>query len=374
MAITAQASFTLLRFEWTPPDRLDVAGTWVGVENGDLSNATLILHGPRSVHRLEPVQGVSGHMRNWSAVFSWPGDPESVERAELVLGSTLVVELPSSDSKQARRRFGRTRLAVRELEQQGAAASGPEVDGDVLAVHAAMVAAQEEAAEARDELARLQAEVERARELAKRERARRESDAARLHEAMGTLRGLAEDSLQKEREATRRVSSQLDEVEASISGAQAEAAQLREQAQAAVAGRDEAAEQVRLQHSEIERLRAKLDQLTRDARELSERARVELEAARTQLREQEQASATSTAELTELRAAYDGARQEAARAGARLAGVEAELVAARQAQEEAERLRTEVADAQLGFEAATAEAERLRSKLTALREVFEQGV
>ena len=349
MAITAQASFTLLRFEWTPPDRLDVAGTWFGVENGDLSNATLILYGSRSVHRLEPVQGVSGHMRNWSAVFSWRGDPESVERAELVLGSALVVELPSSDSKQARRRFGRTRLAVRELEQQGAAASGPEVDGDVLAVHAAMVAAQEEAAEARDELARLQAEVERAREQAKRERARRESDAARLHEAMGTLRGLAEDSLQKEREATRRVSSQLDEVEASISGAQAEAAQLREQAQAAVAGRDEAAEQVRLQHGEIE-------------------------AARTQLREQEQASAASTAELGELRAAYDGARQEAARAGARLEGVEAELVAARQAQEEAERLRTEVADAQLGFEAATAEAERLRGKLTALREVFEQGV
>jgi len=32
MAITDQISFTLLRFEWTPTDRLDVVGSWAGVD------------------------------------------------------------------------------------------------------------------------------------------------------------------------------------------------------------------------------------------------------------------------------------------------------------------------------------------------------
>ncbi len=198
-------------------------------------------------------------------------------------------------------------------------AGGLAADADVLAVHAALVAAQEEAAEARDELARMVTEAERTREQAKRERARRESDAARLHESMSTLRRLAEDSLQKEREATRAMSAQLDDTEASLAALRTETAPLREQAQVAFAGRDEAAEQVGVQRAEIERLGSKLDHLARDAREISERARVEVEQARARLLQQERALAASRAELEELRAAYDSARQEAARAGAKLA-------------------------------------------------------
>ena len=341
MAVAEQVSFTLLRFEWTPPDQLDVAGAWTGVDRDDLTNATLILHGRGSMHRLEAVRGVSNNSRHWSAGFLWRGDPETIERAELVLGSSLVVELPSSNSKQARRRFGRTQLPVRELAEQRAdpASETPSGDADVLALHAATLAAQDEAAEARDELARLQAEAERAREQARRERARRESDVARLQESMGTLRRLAEKSLEKEREATRGVSTQLDELEAAASSFRAEALQLREQAEVAIAGRDEAAEQISQQQAEIERLRSKLDQLARDSRQLSERAQAEVKEAR-----------------------------------ARVASVEAELVAARAAGEETDQLRQELAGAQSEIERARAEAQRLQGKLTTLREVFEQSV
>jgi len=338
MAIAEQLSFTLVRFEWTPPDRLDVAGAWSGIERGDLSDVTIVLHCRGSMHRLEAVRGVFNNPRNWSVGFAWRGDPASVERAELVLGGSLVVELPSG-SKQVRRRFGRTALAVRALEQQSVPAAGSAADVDALALHAALVAAQNEVAEGRDKLAGLQAEIERAREQAKRERARRESDVARLQDSMNTLRRLAENSLEQERQATRGVCAQLDELETSVSSFRTEATQLREQAQAAVAGRAEATEEVRLQQTEIEGLRSKLDQLAHDSRERSERAQVEVDEAR-----------------------------------ARIASAEAEVVAARAAGGEAEGLRKELAGAQRESERALAEVERLRSKLVALREVVEQQI
>jgi hypothetical protein len=313
MAIAERVSFSLVRFEWTPPDRLEVVGAWVGVDRDDLSKVMLSLYGPRSTHRLQAIGGNLANMRNWSAVFAWTGDPETVERAELVVGETLVVDLPVSNSKQPRRRFGRTSLPVRDVEPQTPEPSAPAADADVLALHAAMVAAQDEAAEARDVLARVEAEGERAREQAKRERTLRESDVARLHESMDTLRRLAEDSLQKEREATRRVSVQLHELEASTSGLREEAGQLIEQVQRAVAERDEATARLEAAGEEVARVRAQLD------------------------------------------------------------GVDVDLAAGRRAQEEAEELRSELARARQELERASADAERLRGKLAALREVFEQG-
>jgi hypothetical protein len=313
MAIAEQVSFSLVRFEWTPPDRLEVVGAWVGVDRDDLSKVMLSLYGPRSTHRLQAIGGNLANMRNWSAVFAWTGDPDTVERAELVVGETLVVDLPVSNSKQPRRRFGRTSLPVRDVEPQTPEPSAPAADADVLALHAAMVAAQDEAAEARDVLARVEAEGERAREQAKRERTLRESDVARLHESMDTLRRLAEDSLQKEREATRRVSVQLHELEASTSGLREEAGQLIEQVQRAVAERDEATARLEAAGEEVARVRAQLD------------------------------------------------------------GVDVDLAAGRRAQEEAEELRSELARARQELERASADAERLRGKLAALREVFEQG-
>ena len=123
MATTQQASFTLTLFE-SSGDRLCLDGRWTGVEGNALAHATLILHTARRVHRLEAVSGTFDR-DSWRADFAWRGDPELVERAELELGNTLVVELPSGPSNPARgRRFTRHRLPVQELEQPRAAVTG----------------------------------------------------------------------------------------------------------------------------------------------------------------------------------------------------------------------------------------------------------
>jgi hypothetical protein len=329
MATKEQASFRLVRFERTPPDRLMLVGAWDGVDKSTLARVTLALHTVNGTERLEPVGNGVVQVENWWAVFSWRGDPRSVKRIELELGSTHVVDLPTFDTGRSRRRPApQWRLMVREVEpeQSGRTGGGPQ-EGDVLALHAALVAAQDDAAEARHEHARLLADAESAREQAARERERRESDSARLHEAVETLRRLAEDSLRRERDATVDMCLQLEEMEASASALQGETARLREEAQAAAAARDEALEQLRLRQEEIEDARALLD-------------------------EERQASAASAAALQELRVAHDGAREEAARARERLSSVEAELATARRAREE---------------------AEGLRGKLRALREVIHQA-
>jgi chromosome segregation ATPase len=268
MASTRQASFTLTRFESTLDNRIHLAGRWTGVEIDTLSQATLILHTPYSVHRLEAVSSTFD-MNNWRAVFAWQGDLKWVERGELELG-TRVVELPSDPTNLGRvRRFTATRLPVQELEQAGAVTDGPVEDDNVLALHAAMVAAQDEAAEARDERARLLAEARSAREQAKLEREQHESDVARLHDAMNNLRRLAEDSINKEREATRSVCLEANELEASVSTLQAEVARLREETEASASERAEVEEQLRLQQDEIKASRALQAQAERLSSELA---------------------------------------------------------------------------------------------------------
>ena len=83
------------------------------------------------------------------------------------------------------------------------------MDSDVLAMHAALVKAQDEVAEAR-------AETERVRAHARQERMRRQADVARLHESMHELRRLAEGSLEKERE---KATAQLTDVLAQLATA-----------------------------------------------------------------------------------------------------------------------------------------------------------
>ena len=266
-----EVSFNLIRFNWTPPDRFDVAGAWTGVDKGGLSSVVLVLHAPGSIHRLEPLRGPSNATRHWSAVFAWSGDPESVERAALVLGDSLVVELPFDNSKQLRRGFKRTRLPVRELQQETTAGAVPAADPDVLALHAAMVTAQDEAAKAISDA-----------ERATHERVQQEKEIARLRESMSSLRRLTETALEKEREAARAVSSQLEEARV-----------------------------------EIERLETRLDELAGESQEHSERTQTALRDTRARL-------AAAEADLTRREhsdAALDRAEAEVERLQSKLVAV-----------------------------------------------------
>jgi hypothetical protein len=225
--IADQVSFTLFRFEHTAPRRLDLAGAWSGADRRDGAQPVLILHEPGGAHRLELVTGVLGNPRNWSAVFAWDGDPMTIERAELELGDGLRVNLPTSDFKRGRHRFERVQLPVVEPDRPAAPPHGT----DVLAVHAAMVAAWEEAAEAQEEVARLRVDTERARGEARRERARREAESARLRESVTAVRRLAEEALQRERETAQQGSAQVEELRAELAAARHELRQAREDAE-----------------------------------------------------------------------------------------------------------------------------------------------
>jgi chromosome segregation ATPase len=254
-----------------------VAGAWTGVDKGGLSSVVLVLHAPGSIHRLEPLRGPSNATRHWSAVFAWSGNPESVERAALVLGDSLVVELPFDNSKQLRRGFKRTRLPVRELQQETTAGAVPAADSDVLALHAAMVTAQDEAAKAISDA-----------ERATHDRVRQEKEIARLRESMSSLRRLTETALEKEREAARAVSSQLEEARV-----------------------------------EIERLETRLDELAGESQEHSERTQTALRDTRARL-------AAAEADLT--RRENSAAALE--RAEAEVERLQSKLVAVRTAVEQ----------------------------------------
>jgi hypothetical protein len=273
VAGTDELTFLLDRFEWTAPGRLSVGGGWKGMRTRDLEDPALIVHSGDEIHRLQAINGVLDSTRYWSAIFPWEGDPTAIEAATLEIAGSFVVELPVPHRGSRHRRFGRTRLTVREIEPEDAAHAEGVVEGtDVMAAYAAAILAREEAAEAQGELKLARAAVIRAREDAEHERARRTSDASRLREALETLRRVAEESLERERAAAQRLAGELKGVEAELAGERAETARLQEELAAVVEARDDATARLRAQSAEIERLQGLLEEARRDARRAGEQS------------------------------------------------------------------------------------------------------
>ena len=268
MASTDQVTFLLDRFEWTPPGQLRLAGAWNGVPRRELEDPILIVRSGRAVHRLQVIDGVLNRTRHWLATFPWEGDPASIEAAMLEVSGSFVVELPVPQRGTGHRRFGRTRLAAREIPAEDGTLGG----SDAIDAYAAAIEAREEAAEAKEELKLAQAAVIRAREDAERERSRRTSEGARLHEALETLRRLAEESLERERVEAQRLARELDDAESAIAGERAETAQLRQDLAAAVEARDDATATASARSAEVERLQALLDEAQEGARHAVEEA------------------------------------------------------------------------------------------------------
>lgn len=346
MATTDEATFSLERFESTAPSRLRVGGGWTGIDRRSLTEPALILHAQDGSERVDVVESIVGGLRHWVATFSWDGEPATIQRAQLELAGSLVVELPVPPSSAGRRRFGRTRIAVREVEP---AALGS--DGDPISLHAALVMAREEAAEASEALESAQAEAGRAREETRLERSRRQTEASRLREAIDTLRRLAESSLEQERAVAQQVSAEMSELEATLAAERADAGRMREDLDAAVSARDEAIARLRADAAELERFRAAIDEAQRLSALAAEQAQAEFERLHAVLSDNQRAADASKAENEELRA---------------------ELGEARQRQEEFARLRTELAGAQDAAELVGTEAERLRRRLAAVRAAVEQ--
>jgi len=386
MATRERVIFNLDRFEWTGPGWLQIWGGWDGMDRRDLADPALIVHARGASQRLAaPPDGIRGGIRNWHAIFPWEDDPAAIEGAELELAGGAVVELPPPGSSNGRRRFGRTRLAVREAEPQGAIAASDSAaseavvagEADAISVHLAVVAAREEAAEAREELKLARAAASRSAEDAEGERARRQIEANRLREAMDTLRQLADESLQKERAVTQGLSAELDKYESVVKDHRAFAAGLSDQMQSLSEELIESREIGEVARAEADGLSLRVEEVEREARRTAEKTQQELESLRADLVESRQVAESWGAEADRVRAQLAEAQGEFDRSGGEterlrthLAQVERE---AHQSGGETERLRAQLEEAQERLEQTGAEEERLRTHFEKAQRQAEQS-
>jgi hypothetical protein len=254
-------TFDLERFEWAAPDRLQLAGTFSGLDDGTAAAPTLVLHGADHTHRLPAVEAesVPEDGQPWTGTFAWRDAPEAFETAELELGDDVSIELP--EPRAGRRPFGGRRLRVRQAAEPEAKAEevsqngngSPPPAAERLRLQSELVAAQEETRELRAALERAEAELSRAREDLQAERERQTADSERFREGLASVQASAEEALAAEQHS---------------------ADELRAELEAAIAAREEA-------EAAIEPMREQLSVLEK-TQEDNERLRAELELARVQ--------------------------------------------------------------------------------------------
>jgi hypothetical protein len=221
--------FELERFEWQAPDRLEIAGTFHGLEQPPVDTPVLVVSGDGEAHQLRSVDAsVSGPPedgKSWQAQFEWNEAPVGIEAAALEFGTGLVVDLPAPGAK---RTLQRPRvIEVRRADEDPAPThedAAPDDEPPVapagnLAREADLVDAEARIQELRAALERAEADLGHARADLEAERTGRSQDAEQFHAGLARVRASAEQA--------------LDEAESARAAAESEVASLREQVAAA---------------------------------------------------------------------------------------------------------------------------------------------
>jgi len=260
-------SFELKRFTWAAPDRLDLSGTFTGLDDGPAGEPALVLDGAAGVHKLAAVAGsVSGSpARDWEAAFAWQEAPEAFERARLEFANGIRLELPQPAAKRPLRR------QVIEVELPAGAGAEPVAEEpvavtDKLRLQAALLAAEETAREAQAAARQAATELTRAREDLASERKARADDAERFRSLLEDFQATAAEAVAAEQAARRETESQLDPLReriASLEQAGAEAERLRGALEAAESQSQAARAEVAASRAALNEARADAEQLLR---------------------------------------------------------------------------------------------------------------
>jgi colicin import membrane protein len=270
----AGPTFELKRFVWAAPDRLELSGTFGGLQDAPVDDAPmLVVRAGESVHRLPAVADSLDRPPNqdggvWQAAFAWQDAPVAFDVAELHLGGGLVVELPEPSAK---RLLSRTRVLQVRTSQSGERQSKNAAAASV-ASQVEVLAAQEEVREARIEMEQTAAELARAREDLKAERERRAGDSERYRQGLAKVRESAEQALAEAHEASEAKDSALEtlrgRLEEAAGALKAAAAKARTEAEAhreRVAKLESDAEETARLRTELEQAYGSVEQARGDA-------------------------------------------------------------------------------------------------------------
>jgi hypothetical protein len=181
--------FALDRFEWGAPDRLEVAGSFHGLEGRPAADPVLTVQGPDGPHRLPAIDAGAippADGSPWAAAFAWLEAPVAFDHARLELGPALAVELPGPGQGDAGSSLPVS--TADELTAPGGAA-------ERLRLEAQLLDARQELEETRVAAQRAQEELDRARADLAAERQRAAGDAERFREGLAQVRASAEEAI-----------------------------------------------------------------------------------------------------------------------------------------------------------------------------------
>jgi hypothetical protein len=240
---TDARTFELERFVWGAPDRLELAGTFSGLDESPADLPVLVLTGRDRTYRLpaaaDDVSGVPENGQPWRAAFVWQEAPAAFEGAVLQLGGELAVDLPEPGADDAEP--GNVELPIRLRPGT-----------DRLRLEADLLTASEELRAAQSGLHRAQEELSRARADLEAEREGRAADAQRFRDGLTQVRGSAEEALSAEQRTAEGLRDELAAASAAVAAKEAELADVREELEVAAAFR-----------TEIETLQKRLDDAER---------------------------------------------------------------------------------------------------------------
>lgn len=268
-------TFTVEHFGWGAPDRLEVTGTFSGLEPQPSADAVLTVFGEDGAHRLPAIDGdgapqVDGD--RLTASFAWLDTPVAFQHARLELGRSLVVDLDDpeaaadGDPLPVQLLEAPDELDVPDDEPPPAVEAprrAADVDGaaDRLRLETQLLEEAEQLEDARATAREAEEALHRAQADLAAERERRAADAERFREGLATVRRSAEEALAAATDARAEAEEQ---VRSEISTLRERIAEL----EPASAERDAARAELARAHEELDAARGALQATRERAQEL----------------------------------------------------------------------------------------------------------